>query len=46
MDRDLKEIQERLYNTDLKSLERNLDKLIEATLENSKEKHFKNNQNN
>lgn len=39
MENNLKEIQENLYNSDLKTLEKNLDKLIEAKFEHSKEKH-------
>lgn len=40
MDRDLKEIQNQLYSSDLKFLEKNLDKLIEAKHSQLENKHF------
>ncbi len=45
MDRDLKDKYESLYNTDLRHLEKNLLKFIEAKHEHSKQKqkeHFEN----
>ena len=42
MERDLKEIQELLYNADLSTIEKNLDKFIEAKHQHLKEKHNQN----